>query len=214
MEDFVSRFIKGGQVLGIGSSELGEKFLKKIALHKEEKGLDLKVVPTSANITTIAAQLKLPLTSLNEHEIDLAVEFADLVDRDFNYIKRDSHSLVRDKMVAQSAETLIIVADEKAFAERLGGVIPFEITPFGYKRTIIQLENLGSTHLRKEGDRIMKTESGNYLVDVAVDEIHSLEDLEYQSKDIPGVLESGLFLGYADKVVLHNKKILVKSRLV
>ena len=42
----------------------------------------------------------------------------------------------------------------------------------------------------------------------------SLDDLEYQTKEIPGVLETGLFIGYADRIVLMDgKKITVKSRI-
>ena len=40
-----------------------------------------------------------------------------------------------------------------------------------------------------------------------------MEDLEFQAKDIPGVLETGLFIGYADRVLLHNGKLDMLSRL-
>jgi ribose 5-phosphate isomerase A len=213
VEAFVAKFIENGQVLGIGSSELGEHFLKKIALKKEEENLELKIVATSAKIAAICKSLHLPTVSLNETEIDLAIEFASMVDEDFNFIKKDSHSLVRDKMIAQSAETMIVVSHQKFFVKKLIGVIPFEIIPFGFKRTIIQLENLGSARLRMSKGIPLKTESGNFLVDVLVDQIYDLEDLEFQAKEIPGVIETGLFLNYADKAILAGDVITVKSRI-
>jgi hypothetical protein len=40
-----------------------------------------------------------------------------------------------------------------------------------------------------------------------------LDDLDYQVKKIPGVLESSLFMGYADRVILHGSQLVVKSRM-
>ena len=115
-------------------------------------------------------------------------------------------------MIAQSAAVLVTVAEEKNFVSRLKGRIPFEITPFGWKRTLSQLEMFGKAKLREENGKPLKTETGNYLIDVDCDEIYSIDDLDYQAKNIPGVLETGIFIGYADKIVLHNNKIVVKSR--
>ena len=152
------------------------------------------------------------MTSLNEDEIDVAFEFVDQIDNDFNFIKRNSYSLVRDKMIAQSAATLVAMVEHGGTGRKLQGRIPFEIASFGWKRTVNQLEMFGSARLRAENGVTFKTESGNYIADVNIDPIFSLEDLEYKAKEIPGVLETGLFLGYADKIVIHNKKIQVLSR--
>ncbi|MBU2477268.1 ribose-5-phosphate isomerase A, partial [Candidatus Micrarchaeota archaeon] len=67
---------------------------------------------------------------------------------------------------------------------------------------------------RIKGESMVKTESGNYIIDVLTDSIPSTEEFEYQAKEIPGVIETGLFVGYADRVLLYDKgKIEVKSRL-
>ncbi len=211
---FIAKYIKAGDVVSIGTSELGEKFVKKLALALEDKGETVKIVPTSARIAGLAAAMGLEITTLNKDEIDVAVEFADMVDGDFNFIKRDSHSLVRDKMIAQSGEVMVVVIEEENFVKKLKGVIPFEVAPFGHARTVMQLGKLGEASLRMNGKKEAMAESGNYLADVEVDEIYSLEDLEYQAKEIPGVLETGLFIGYADRVVLHGgDKVKVKSRM-
>ena len=76
-----------------------------------------------------------------------------------------------------------------------------------------QLEKLGMAKARERNGKMFKTETGHYIIDVNVDEIYSLEDLEFQAKDIPGVLETGLFIGYADRVLLHNGKLDMLSRL-
>lgn len=216
IEDFVRTYIKDKDLVAIGTSKLGETFLKKLALAMEDKKVniwDIKFVPTSLHLAGVATSLKIPIGNLNEREVDIAIEFVDMIDNNFNYIKRNSLSLVRDKMIAQSAAILIAITEKHNFVKKLKGKIPFEICPFGWRRTINQLENLGKAKLRMEKGKPFRTETGHYLIDVDIDEIYSLDELEYQAKEVPGVLETGLFIGYADKIILHNKTIEVKSRV-
>ena len=213
VELLVDKYIKKGNVLSFGTSEMAEIFLKKVALKAEDEKLSFSVVPTSAKMAGMLTELGLEVVSLNDVEIDVAVEFVDQADNFFNFIKRDSHSLVRDKMIAQSAAELIIIAERKNLVARLHGKIPFEIAIFGWKRTVAQLEKLGRANIVLRDGKPAKTESNNYLAEVLVDRIYSLEDLEFQAKEIPGVLETGLFIGYADRMLLHNGHIEVKSRL-
>jgi ribose 5-phosphate isomerase A len=215
IEGLIARYVKDKDTISIGSGKHGETFLKKLAFAIEDDGIDLwdiRIVPTSLPMAAIASQLKIPIVSLNEEEIDVAVEFVDAVDEEYNFLKRDSSSLVRDKMIAESAAILIAVAEEKNFVKKLKGRMPFEISTFGWQRTINQLEKMGTAKLRVINDRPFKTESGHYLVDVIVDDVFSLDELEFQAKEIPGVLETGLFIGYADKILLHNGKLQLKSR--
>ncbi len=214
VDAIIQRYVSNEKtVLSFGTGELSEKFIKKIAFRVETEGLEIKIVPTSAHIAGILSEFNIPTTTLNESEIDLAIEFVDLADRHFNFIKRDSLSLVRDKMIAQSAEELIVVTKEKNYVKRLEGIIPFEITSFGWKRTLTQLEKFGDAFLRMHGATPFKTETNNYIIDVYIDEIFSLEEVEAQAKNAPGVIETGLFIGYADRILLHNGKIQVKSRM-
>ncbi len=214
IEGFVKRFVKDGYVLGIGAGEHDEAFLKKIAVFVTERGMNISVVPSSIDIANMLARLGLPIASINDREIDLAIEFVDLVDQEFNYIKRDSSSLVRDKMVGQSAAELIVLTEKKNYVKTLRGTIPFEICPFGWKHSLVRLDEFGKATIReKPNGEFVQTETGNYLVDVDIDEIYSLEDLEFDAKEVPGVLESGLFLHYADRIILHNGRVEMKSRI-
>ncbi len=217
IDALVEKYIKPDSVLAFGTSREAEIFLKNIAIKLEDSSHHLKsveVVPTSSHIAAILSSIGVPIADLNEKEIDVAVEFADRGDHSFNFIKRDSLSLVRDKMIAQSAAEMIAVVEEKNFVKRLSGTIPFEVAVFGWKRSLAQLEAMGEARLRMTGDSAYKTETNHYIIDVEVDEIYSLEDLEFQAKNVPGVLEAGLFIGYADRILLHNGKgIQVKSRM-
>ena len=215
IEALVEKFLRNKISVALGTSEHAKTFLKKIALKVAEKELKVKIVPTSLELATLCTTLKLPIASINDREIDLAIEFADMIDTQFNFIKHMTTSLIRDKMIAQSASEMIVVGEEQNYVKRLHGVIPFEVDSFGAERTLLQLDEFGDAEfrLKKNGERFV-TESGNYLIDVRFDQIYSLEDLEYDTKKIPGVIETGLFLGYADRILLHNKRIKVISRII
>jgi ribose 5-phosphate isomerase A len=217
IEEMVAKYVKTGNLMAVGTSSLGKSFLRKLAFALEDEAVDLwnvSIVPTSFEIASVANSLGIKIESINEREIDVAVEFADCADRNFSYIKSDSTSLVRDKMIARSAATLIVITEEERLRERLNGKVAFEVSSFGWKRTLNELEAFGKASLREAKGRPYKTESGSCLIDVDVDEIYNAEELEERSKNIPGVLETGLFIGYADRVITHGRTHLkVKSRM-
>ncbi|MEM4662501.1 MAG: ribose 5-phosphate isomerase A [Candidatus Diapherotrites archaeon] len=215
IEALVSKVLKDNMTIAVGTGEHGEKFLKQIAIKALENDYKIRVVPTSIKLATTCTAFKLPIASINRDEIDLAIEFASMVDTQFNYIKRETTSLIRDKMIAQSAAELVIVCEESKYVKRLHGIIPFEVDAFGAERSLLQLDEYGKASFRlgPKGERLF-TESGNNIIDVHFDQIYSLEDLEYSTKNIPGVIETGLFLGYADRVLLHNDKIKMLSRII
>ncbi len=210
----VKRYIKKDTILSLGTGEMNEAFLRQIALHAMQKGLEIKFVPTSVKLAEIASSLKLKIASINDQEIDLAIEFADLVDKDFNFVSRQTHSLVRDKMVGQSAAEMLVIAEEKNYAEQIYGMIPYEVAVFGARHSLIRLDQFGKASFRKKanGEKFM-TETGHYIIDVEFDRVFDIQDLEYETKEVPGVLESGLFIDYADRVLLHNGKIHLMSRI-
>ncbi|MCR4335248.1 MAG: ribose-5-phosphate isomerase A, partial [archaeon] len=151
IEQLIVRYIKDGDVVSIGSSELGEKFIKRLALALEEEHIPIdhiSFVPTSMQTAAIASSLGLPIADINDVEIDVAIEFVDMVDDNYNFIKRNSSSFVRDKMIAQSAGILIAITNEEGFVKKLKGKIPFEVATFGWKRTMNQLDSLGEARRR------------------------------------------------------------------
>lgn len=211
IEAFIEKYVKDSHVAAIGTSALGDEFLKALAWKVEMHALNVCIVPTSVSQIALLQGRNVQTVSLNDREVDVAIEFADQVDEQFNYIKRDSTSLVRDKMIAQSAAELIVVCPEKGMVKRLHGMIPFEISTFGWKRTLVQLQMLGSVKHSLEEPK--KTESGHYLAEASCDHLYPLEEFESMAKNIPGVLETGLFVGYADRIVSYNGMLRVKSRM-
>lgn len=214
LETVLLQLIEPGMVLAIGTSALGERLLKKLGMKIEKERLKVAVIPTSFRFTKLLHKYKIPVANINEQEIDVAVMFADSIDEDFNFVKRNSTSLVRDKMIAMSAFNLIVIPEEGKLRKQVKRLIPVEVVEFGLQKSLLHLENLGKPLPRMQKGRPLKTETGNYLIDLVVDSVYSLGDIEIETKRVPGVIETGLFLGYADTVVLRKgESFTIKSRL-
>lgn len=215
VQELLEKHVKDNYTISFGTGPLNKVFLKKLAIYVEENNLNIKVVPTSHDLAQLCASLKMKTISLDDAEVDLAFDFVDQVNRDFDYISNETTSLIRDKIIAIEASELMVVCNEENFVQKLSGTFALEASPFAIKKTLIHAMNLGEAKLRESNGQIVKSETGHYFIDVKFDEIYSVNDLEYQAKNIPGVLETSLFIGYADRVLLHsNEKVIMKSRIL
>ena len=158
VDAFVSRYVKDGNVVAVGTNQLGELFLKKLGILCESNHWEIEIIPTSTSQIATAKMFHLPLTTLNEREVDIAFEFVDQADNDYNFLKRYSTSLIRDKMIAQSAAELVAILPGKEQFERLHGNVSMEISSFGWKRTLLLLERVGKVDHQKYPDEPPKTE--------------------------------------------------------
>ena len=213
IEGILERYIKQESIVSLGTGQTNEDFLKKIALYMERSGLKIQMVATSHHMAMLCSQFKIPLASVEDVEIDVAFDFVDQVDEDFNYVSNETTSLVRDKMISMDAAEMIVISEEKNFVKTINAPICVEATTFAIKKTIAHLMNLGEPKLRVKDNKPILSETGNYFVDLKFDQIYSLEDLDFEARKIPGVLETSLFLGYADRAILYGENLIVKSRL-
>jgi len=214
VEALLEKYVKDETNISFGTGPINKIFLKKLARYIAENTLQIKVVPTSMELGELCSQLNIETISLDEAEVDLAFDFVDQVDEDFNYISNETTSLVRDKMIAQEAGEYVVVCEDKNFVKQLKYDLSLEVCPFAINKTLLQVMLLGeATHKLKANGQPHLSETGNHFIDVKIDEIYTVEDIEYMTKRIPGVLETSLFVGYADRVILTGSTLTVKSRL-
>ncbi len=198
--------VEDGMVLGLGSGSTAAFAVEALAARIAE-GLRVVGIPTSETTAALARRLGVPLTSFAEHRrIDVAIDGADQVERrTLNLIKGLGGALLREKMVAGASDRMIVVIDETKLVDRLGGStpLPVEIVSFGWQIVLDRLTASGcGPRLRLAGDRPFTTDGGNFIVDCAIAEIPHPAALEARLSAIIGVVESGLFLGLASKVVV------------
>jgi len=200
-------YIKDGMIVGLGTgSTVKYTILKLGELVKD--GLDIIGIPTSIATEKLAKERGIKLGSIDDYQvIDLTIDGADEVDRNLNLIKGGGGALLREKMIAHASKYEIIVVDESKVKDVLGNFpLPIEIVRFGHKRTMNVLSTLGcNPNLRVRDGKIFITDNGNYIVDCKFDKIENPKDLERTIDEIPGVVEVGLFVGLANKIIVGKK---------
>jgi ribose 5-phosphate isomerase A len=203
--------VEDGMALGLGTGSTAAHFVDLLG-RRVEQGLRVACVPTSDATREQAERLGIPLIDLDRRpSLDLTVDGADEIDPELRLIKGGGGALLREKIVATASDRMVVVADHSKRVVTLGAFpLPVEIVRFGAAATRTMVEALaadagcsGEIALRLRADgRPFMTDSGNLILDCAFGRIEDPEALDEALKLIPGVVESGLFLGIADAAVI------------
>ncbi len=197
--------VRDGETIGFGSGSTS--FLAILAIGEKiaREGFHIKAITTSHEMNMTCLKLGIPTVSFLEARPDWCFDGADEVDSNKSLIKGRGGAMFKEKLVMASSSRSYILVDESKFVEKLGEkfAVPIEVVPMALNSIETPLEGLGATELnlrmatKKDGPVI--TENGNLIVDTKFQEI-SL-DHEKSIKQIPGVLDSGLFIDYNIEVL-------------
>ena len=145
--------------------------------------------------------------------IDIDIDGADEIDRRLNLIKGGGGALLREKIVAAGSKIFIVIADGSKMVEMLGQFpLPVEIIPFGWQHTARRLALLGcQTTMRQKEAKSFITDNGNYILDCHFGSIPDPAVLQQQINNTPGVVENGLFVKMATRVVVGYSDGTVKE---
>lgn len=204
--------VRSGMRLGLGTGSTVTHFVDLLgAALADGRLVDIVGVPTSLRTERQACELGIPLAPLHEvAPLDLAVDGADEVDPNLDLIKGLGGALLREKMIAQAAERFVIVADGSKIVGRLGtrSPLPVEVVPFAWEAHVAFLANLGAAPALRLGDdgEPVVTDNGNLLLDCVFDGgIDDPVGLETVLSRRAGIVDTGLFLGIADAVVVADE---------
>ncbi|MFQ5745331.1 MAG: ribose-5-phosphate isomerase RpiA [Acidobacteriota bacterium] len=207
-----AEFLPGTRVLGLGSGSTTARFIEVLAEHRRRGAFrDLVAIPTSVCSGRMAERLSIPLSSLDDNpQIDLTVDGADEVDPHLDLIKGHGGALTREKIVACASRQLVIIVDDSKMVEQLGSkmALPVEVVQFGWRAVQAKLADLGARGvLRTEGEEPYRTDQDNFVLDcrfggAIVDPVGVARALI----QIPGVVEHGLFLDMAQRVVVASQE--------
>lgn len=208
--------VSHGQVIGLGTGSTAKFAIEGLGRRIRE-GLSVKGVPTSIGTEKLAREAGIPLVELNEVlVVDLTIDGADEIDPDFNMIKGGGGALTREKLVALASKKRVILVDESKLVSKLGQSrsLPVEVLPFAWALSARSLSQLGCTTRRRERAALpFVTDNGNYILDCDFGAIAGPATLESRIKLLPGVIESGLFIGIADTLVIgFDDRVEVKQR--
>lgn len=203
--------VEDGMVVGLGSGSTAALFVSSLARRISNERLRIVGIPTSEQTTQQAHELKIPLATFAEQStIDLTVDGADEVQPGTLFlIKGHGGALLREKIVASISKRMAVVADETKIVERLGSRIsvPVEIVPFGWEATERKLHDLAANpSLRMEGTKPYVTDGGHYIMNCAFGPMEDPKEIANRLDHVVGVVEHGLFLGFATeaRIAGHN----------
>lgn len=200
-------YVADGDVVGLGTGRAATAFILALG-ERVRQGLKIRGVPTSVASQELAERLGIPLTTLDEvAELDVDIDGADEIDPQLGAIKGYGGALVREKIVACASKKLVLLVGDEKLVPKLGtrGKLPIEALSFGLPATIRHLERLGlKPQPRLKDGKPYLSDNGNPILDCGVEPIDDPVQLERAIREIPGVVETGLFLGMVDAVLVQR----------
>ncbi|MFB9274812.1 ribose 5-phosphate isomerase A [Cohnella cellulosilytica] len=201
----IAERVRDGDVIGVGSGSTSYLALLAISKKVKEQKLNVTAIPTSHEVSLTCSIMGLPTSTLLNARPDWYFDGADEVDPNKNLIKGRGGAMFAEKLVMRSAPESYILVDSSKFVSQLGEkfAAPIEVDPRAINLVETELAKLGvkEAQLRmavaKDGPVI--TETGNLILDVRFNKIE--DGYEKEIKSIPGVIESGLFIGYHPEIL-------------
>ena len=211
-------FVEDNMVVGLGTGSTAVYMVEALAKRVKAENLTIECVATSNATFDLAQSLGLNIKPLAEvDEIDLTIDGADEVSPDFQGIKGGGAALLFEKIVAIRSKKNIWIVDESKLVEQLGAFpLPVEVVQFGSEYLFKRFEKAGyrpSFRLDDAGEKL-QTDSGNYVIDLALEKIEDPKALAQELKAMVGVVEHGLFIDIVDQVIVGSEtgEVVVKER--
>ena len=190
--------VKDGDCIGFGSGTTSYIAAIKIGEMIKEKGINITAIPTSSYMKELCKKYGIKVGDLIENKIDWAFDGADEVEQKTLWlIKGKGAAMFKEKLNIISSPITYILADKSKFVKKLGEKckVPIEVFPDAIKYVSEELKKLGAADITYRG----MTENNNGILDVKFEKIY--KELEKEIKEITGVIESGLFLGYNIEII-------------
>ena len=196
--------VEPGMTIGLGSGRATWKVVELLA----ERGSPVKAVVASTRTEELAREAGFEILALDGTiEPDLALDGADEVDPSLSLIKGGGGALLREKILISAAARFVVVAEASKKVSRLGEGfrLPVEVVRFGWRNTQRRLAALlpdATQRLGEDGEAYV-TDEGHLILDCELpSSISDFAALGRDVKQVPGVVEHGLFIGMAERALL------------
>jgi len=197
------KFVKDNYVIGLGSGRAATTLVKSLALLIKEKKFNITGVPTSLQIKLIAEKEGILVVESDQVDhIDVVFDGADQINSQKFVIKGGGGALLRENILFSLAKKIVVMADKTKFVKNFTRAVPVEIHPLARNSVANSIQKLGGKATLRSLDRGYPfiTENGNIILDCDFGTIKNPKALSQKIKQIPGVMESGIFLRKPDIV--------------
>jgi ribose 5-phosphate isomerase A len=192
-------------LVGLGTGSTAAHAIAALA----ERRLRIEAVATSHGSAKLAESLGMRVRDFAEvARVDLAIDGADAIDAELLAVKGAGGAMLREKVVADAADRMIVIADGSKRAQRLGGTpLPIEILPFAKSYVVARLADFFDRTAERPDYR---TDNGNIVVDGHGWDDTALQTLADSLVAIPGVVGHGLFLREIDAAYIADGGIVTR----
>ncbi len=203
----IAKRVQNEQIIGVGTGTTVDAALEGIGQKVKNENLRISVVPTSLQSAWRCEALGLKVIyPAYRGVIDWGFDGTDEVDARLRLIKGKGGAMLQEKILAVRCRHFAIIAEQHKMVKTLGEKcpIPVEVIPEALAHVEKKLKSLGALSLEirsgsgKHGPTI--SQNANLIIDA---KFKTIEDsLEGEIKKIVGVVESGLFVGYAHEAIV------------
>jgi len=205
--NYAADLVPANAIIGIGTGSTVFWLIQELAI-RIQKGLSIKIVPTSIQTKNLAIEAGLKTVELNDVDsLPVTIDGADEIDGHFQLIKGGGGALLQEKMVAAASRKLIIIADESKYVSQLGNFpVPVEVIPTGWKQVYKNILSTGCNivMIRQLKGLPFITDNGHYILDCYFGKIEDATSLNTSLHLIPGVVETGLFVNMAHTIIIGH----------
>ena len=182
--------VQPGMTIGLGSGGALWKLIELLA----ERGEPVRTAAAASRTDELARGAGFEIVELDGTlELDLALDGADEVDPSLGLIKGGGGALLREKIVVSAARRFVVVAET-----------PKKVARLAWRDTRRRLGRLlpgPELRLREDGETYV-TDEGHFILDCPLPADAELDQLDRSLKQVPGVVEHGLFIGLAELALL------------
>lgn len=197
-------FVRDGNIVGLGTGSTAAYAVRFLG-ERLRAGLKIRGIPTSVQTRDLATSVGIPLTTLDEFQIDVTIDGADEFDPQLHLIKGGGGALLREKIIASASRQVVIIADSSKQVAVLGKFpLPVEVIPFAQSLVAKKIAALGAkVKLRQDANgNPFTSDEGHHILDCSFGQIPDPPSLARQLSDMPGIVEHGLFIDLATIVLV------------
>jgi ribose 5-phosphate isomerase A len=217
----IAEEVRDGSCVGLGSGRAASAFIAALGL-RVRRGLHVTAVPSSEASAQLARSLGIELVDIDE-EMPLAVvvDGADEVAPNLDLVKGRGNAFVRERIVTAAARRQVIVVDPRKLVPvlcgRNDGGFPVEVIPLARGLVMRKLKALAlrpTVRLDRTSGTPIVSDNGNLIFDCDVPAALSeaaARETDTAVRRITGVVDTGLFLGTADEVLVGHPDGRVES---
>jgi ribose 5-phosphate isomerase A len=212
--------VERGMHVALGTGSTAALAIRALAERFPDGG-DLTAVASSPASEALARTVGIPVRSLQSGDrFAVMIDGADEVSPALELTKGGGGALFREKLLARLTREVLIAVDPSKLVQRLGErhPIPLETVPFARPTLLERLAAEGyhpQVRVRGTGGEPWITDNGNEIIDLHLPTaIADVSAFDAMLRTLPGVIETGLFVGLAHRVFIGRPDGSVEERSI